>query len=160
VKSVDASGKESLALDMTMSGFTRGDGVAHLKLSPGRYGIDVSADNFLPAHADVDTGAGPATVVLSPGATLEIVAADSSGAAVVGAKVVVKDSAGREISRGILMSGFMGDTDVTDASGHYSRGGLPSGAVTVVVTPPGRDATNVDAALEANKTRHVDVVVK
>jgi protocatechuate 3,4-dioxygenase beta subunit len=160
VKSVDASGKESLALDMTMSGFTRGDGVAHLRLASGRYGIDVAADNFLPAHADVDTVAGPATIVLSPGATLDINAADSAGAVVVGAKVVVKDAAGKEIPRGILISGFMGDADVTDANGHYARGGLPAGAVTVVVTPPGRDATTLDAALEANKTRHVDVVVK
>jgi protocatechuate 3,4-dioxygenase beta subunit len=160
VKSVDASGRETLDLDMTRSGFTDGNGVARLRLASGRYGLDVAADNFLPAHVDVDAAAGPATVVLQRGATLDVNAVDSAGVAVAGAKVAVKDASGKEISRGLLISGFMGDADVTDANGHYARGGLPAGAVTVVVTPPGRDPTSVDASLEANKPRHVDVVVK
>jgi protocatechuate 3,4-dioxygenase beta subunit len=160
VKSVDASGRETLDMDMARSGFTDGDGVARLRLASGRYGLDVAADNYLPAHVEVDVGAGPATVVLTPGATLELSVVDSAGTAVVGAKVAVKDAAGREIPRGILISGFMGAGDVTDANGRYTRGGLPAGAVVVVVTPPDRDPTSVDAALEANRTKHVDVVVK
>jgi hypothetical protein len=160
VKSVDSSGRENMALDMTMSGFTRADGVATLRLVPGRYGLDVSAENMLPAHVDVDTTAGPATVTLSAGATLELAVVDADGAVVVGAKVVVKDSAGKEIARGLVLSGFLGGGDATDANGRYSRGGLPSGAVSVVVTVAGKDPTTVEATLEANKTKRVDVSIK
>ncbi len=160
VKSTDAGGHESIALDMTMSGFTKGDGVAHLKLLPGRYGIDVSADNLLPGHVDVDTSAGPATVALQAGATVEIAVVDANGAAVSGAKVTIKDAAGNEIQRGVLISGFLGGGDVTDGNGRFTRGGLPAGPVTVVVTAAGHDPWSGPATLEANGTKHVDVALK
>jgi len=159
VKSTDASGHETMAFDMTMSGITKQDGTAHLRLAPGRYAIDVAADGMVPAHVEVDTAAGPATVVLAVGATLELSVVDGAGNAVAGAKVVVKDAAGKEVSRGLVMSSFFGG-DVTDTNGRYTRAGLPSGAVTVVVTAPGRDPTSVETSLDAGKTRHVDVAAK
>src|SRR5207237_5995863 len=109
-----------------------------------------------PASVPIDAAAGAATVKLEAGATLEVVVMNADGA-VKGAKVVVKDAAGREIQQGIKISDIFGSGDVTDADGRFTRAGLPPGSVTVVVTPPGREATTTETSLESGKTRTLPV---
>lgn len=159
VQTVDAAGNESMAFDMTGSGITRVDGTAHLRLAPGRCTIKITATGLLPTQVEVDTSSGTASVRLDAGATIEVAATDGTSP-VEGAKVALLDESGQPVKYGMTVEGFMGGGDRTTAEGRWSRGGLPAGKVTVVVTDAAGHEARADATLELNKTRRVDVVVK
>jgi protocatechuate 3,4-dioxygenase beta subunit len=154
----DASGNTSLVFDQAMSGFTRTDGVAHLRLTPGRYTLTISASDFLPATADADTSAGSATVQLDVGASIEVSVTDGTSP-VAGARVKLLDASGAEIKPGVNIASLMGGGDRTDANGVFTRKGLPAGPATVVVTDAAGHDTTQDTTLETNAKRHVDVVI-
>ena len=160
VQSVDASGRESLSMDMTLSGITSQDGVAHLRLVPGTYRINVNAPNLLPASAEVDTATGAASIRLSAGATVEVTVKNADGLLVANAKVKVLDASGQEIKQGFTVASFMGGGDVTNTDGLFTRGGLPAGAATLVVTDPAGREARAEATLVSDKTTRAEVTVK
>lgn len=161
VQSVDSAGREAMAFDMTMSSITQTDGVARLRLAPGRYTLKVTATNFLPAQVEIDTVSGSAAVRLDAGATVEVVATGPDGTTpLANARVKLFDAAGVEMKPGLTMESFMGGGAQTDAEGRWSRQGVPPGEVVVVVTDAAGKESRSVVTLEMNRTRRVDVSVK
>lgn len=136
VVAVDASGRETMAFGMGgLEAITNAQGVATLRLAPGRYAIIAESAGLPSGSVDVDAGRGAAVVRLEQGGGIEIVVR-KAGQPVAGAQVALLDEAGNPIVKRVSMGNFLGSGATTDAAGRALREGLPPGRVTVVVTPP------------------------
>ena len=154
----DASGKEALSFDFTMTKTTGADGVARLRMAPGRYVLHARATGFPDAIATVDAGAGAGAVTIrfEAGGTLEIVVR-SGGAPVAGASVKLLDAAGAPITESMTMSNFLGTGGTTDESGRARREGLRAGKITVVVKTPAGKESRSEAVIAAGRVTTVEI---
>ncbi|MCG3135506.1 MAG: hypothetical protein HMLKMBBP_03165 [Planctomycetes bacterium] len=145
----DAGGSEGLVFDMSLSKLTDSEGVARIRLLPGRYEMRARSGTYPEASGVVDAASGASLVLrIEAGGAMEVLVADSAGAPVAGASVKVLDETGAEVRAGLSMSNLFGSGDVTDATGRAIRDGLRVGRYTVVVrTVKGefRAAANVAA---------------
>lgn len=156
----DASGREGLSIDITMSKTTGADGVARLRMQPGRYTIHARATGFPVGSAVVEASSGTLTIRLEAGGSLDVVVKGPAGAALPGAIVKVLDASGAEIREALTISNFLGSGGVTDQDGRARRDGLLPGKVTVVVRTPDARESRREATIAAGQTTRVEVVVE
>ncbi len=131
----DGSGQESMPFRLNMQGIAGEDGVATLRLAPGRHTLVAETATHPATSLQVDGQAGTATIRLSPGGTLEVTVL-RDGEPVEGVQVSVRDATGKPLEKRLTMSNFAGNSSVTGAFGRMQRAGLPLGDVIVVVTDP------------------------
>jgi protocatechuate 3,4-dioxygenase beta subunit len=156
----DAGGREGLAFDITMTKSTGPDGVARLRMQPGRYVFHVRATGYPSASVTAEAAAGSAAVRLEAGGGLEVLVRGAGGAPVAGATVRLLDATGAAIDEAATMANFLGAGSTTDAEGRARRDGLRPGAVTVVVkTPTGKEA-RAAATIVAGDTTKVEVATE
>jgi len=131
----DGSGQESMPFRMNMQGISGEDGVATLRLGPGRHTLVAESASHPAVSVQVDGQAGTATIRLGAGGALDVTVT-RDGEPVAGAQVSVRDATGKPIEKRLSMTNFAGNSGVTDAAGRVSRQGLPLGEVIVMVTNP------------------------
>lgn len=157
---VDATGEEGNPFDLSMSKITGGDGVARLRLSPGRWSIQVRAASFPEVEVAAEASQGALTVRLEAGGVLDVTVLGAGGAPLAGASVRLLDASGAEIRPSLHLGNLFGGGATTDASGRLTRDGLRPGRVTVVAkTPSGREA-RAEATVAAGAVTKVEVAAE
>jgi protocatechuate 3,4-dioxygenase beta subunit len=155
----DASGREGTFFDMTASKQTGQDGVARMRLQPGRYTLRVRSSAYPEASVAIEASAGAVTVRLEDGGVLEVVAKTAAGQPAAGARVTVLDASGAEIKASLSMGNLFGSGDTTDAAGRAIRDGLRAGRVTVVVKSAAGAETRSTATVSAGEVAKVEVTL-
>ena len=153
----DSSGNETMAFGMGgLQAVTDGQGVATLRLSPGRFTIVAESAGFPAGSAQIDAARGSVVIRLEGGGGLEVVV-KKAGQPYVGAAVALLDEAGNPIVKRLSMGNFLGSGMTTDSAGRVVREGLPPGRVTVVVTPPGGEPVRKTVTVTRGGTEKVEI---
>ncbi len=152
----DGDGQESVAFGMALEGVSNQQGVAVLRLGPGRHRLLVESVAHPATTVEVDAAAGSAVVRLSAGGALEITVR-RAGQAVEGASIELLDASGAPLRKRISLTNFLGGGRTTDSAGVAVAEGLASGEVTVVVTPPGGQPVRRSARVVAGGTERVTI---
>lgn len=156
----DPSGRESYAFDMSMSGMTGPDGIARLRIGPGRHEFTATADEHPPATIGVTPEMGSVTIKLEAGGAITVKVVDGTGAPIAGAEVKLFDASGKELVERLSFGSVFGASGQTDATGFVSRSGLPKGSITVRVKKGDGPTAEVTTEILAGSTTTVDVTLE
>lgn len=156
----DPNGSEANPFDLTMSKITGADGVARLRLAPGRTVVHIRAQGFPETTIEADASAGAVTVKLDAGAGIDLTVKTAAGAPVAGATIRLLDASGAEITSSMTMGDLFGASSVTDATGRATRDGLRGGKVTVIAKAPSGAEARAAATLAAGETTKLELTIE
>lgn len=152
---VDSSGRMVFMISLTQSSsdgtFTQG------QLPPGTYTVTFKKDGYAPTTETVTVQAGAAaerTITLLRGGEIEVTALTPTGEPVKGAVVVLRDSDGKLVKRGVTLENLFSSGQIsTNRFGRATLSGLAAGSYQVEVVVGGVASEPVTAeVVEAGST--------